>query len=706
MANVFLGTTQTAEAMALSGPSPTVGGDEVQNSATVAFVDYLLRLIGASSWYIGAVTPNADGIVATSRKGGDEKASEMTIAQVLLQEQLTTFLPVTIASVLTQGCKKGAKNANVESGTGENDSHRQPADFSAPPLNAETVRGINTLAAEMVALVQTLAASELWAASVKFASKHSLALLMSFVNATGGIEMQPHLGDGAISLECANAEERLAIAGGEAVLQVLGGTIDFICAGACVRIRETNQQCVVLGVDQATSMANVLLPPKERDTAVGSWVQRFGAHELEVQGSDSLARGAMLGLSGSVNGSFCNGRASPGQEYIVGVAVGFLRSAPLPRPDTASGREHAHHSSITYREILVAQCRSRVARALLRASRDVEWASSAVQTSGILTELLRVAILPCSPTNTPIAERSLAETETVAVQERLHQMLWTPGGADIVAGKIAEMVLNPGKSAFDTSGFDGGNREDSERHGGGTNHHRSSTSSTDRSWMDSLGCPFCHEEKTTVAGIVEHVLTKHSTDTQRVPCPVCVAEKGDDTVHDLPTHLELIHFDAVLQERCSFLPAFRERRRELGCTGRLEAPPPSHLVEQLMVIGFPEDWCTRALRENDNDVVNASAWIVDNLDMLSSLNNLNVSSHDHTGEGEATTAPVGTRHENQRQAWQGSYRSAREGLVRERGGGAVWEQRAYPGGTRGRHEGRTRRVSGKRRAGTGRKIPR
>ena len=46
---------------------------------------------------------------------------------------------------------------------------------------------------------------------------------------------------------------------------------------------------------------------------------------------------------------------------------------------------------------------------------------------------------------------------------------------------------------------------------------------------------------------------------------------------------------------------------------------PVELVQELMVMGFPEEWCAMALREKNNDIVNASAWIVDNLDMLSSL---------------------------------------------------------------------------------------
>ncbi len=672
MANVVLGATrmQTAAAALPLTTDLAPGEEEVQNSMKMAFIFYLLRLIGASSWYVRAIMPDAgDETKAISVEAGGEEAREMTVAEILARKQLTGFLPLTIAPVLDLRCRREAKNTDSESGLGHNGSHRPSAEetvasqFPAPPLSAETVRDIGTIGAELVALVQTLAVTELWAAVVASVSRKSLTRLMCFVDATGGIDFQPRPGDWSADVECVNAEERIAIAGGEAVLHVLGGTIDFLRAGACARIRETDQRCVVLGVDQATSTAHVILCPREGGTAVDKLVQRFGTHDLEVQGSDSLALGAIAALSRSDNSSFDEGGAMQGQEYITRVVAAFLRSAPLPRPDFASGREHAHHSNIAYREILVAQCRSRVARVVLRASRDVDWARAVIETSDILAELLRVAALPCSKKTLSTCETCLAEAETVAIQERLHQMLGTPGGAEIVADKIAEMVLNPGEIVF-------GDCEDSVRQDGGANHHRSSTSSIDRSWVDSLGCPFCHEEKTTVSGIVQHILTKHSTDMRRVPCPVCVAEKGDDTAHDLPTHLELVHFEAVLRDRRSFLPTFSERRRESGGEGMLEARPPLHLVEQLMVIGFPEDWCTMALRENDNDVVNASAWIVDNLDMLSSLNNLNASSQDR--EVEVTPAPVGIRNENEHEPWQGSYQFARQG--RHVGNNAVGQE--------------------------------
>jgi hypothetical protein len=40
------------------------------------------------------------------------------------------------------------------------------------------------------------------------------------------------------------------------------------------------------------------------------------------------------------------------------------------------------------------------------------------------------------------------------------------------------------------------------------------------------------------------------------------------------------------------------------------------MIEELMTMGFPREWCITALREKQNDMVDASTWIVDNLDFL------------------------------------------------------------------------------------------
>ncbi|DBA04539.1 TPA: hypothetical protein N0F65_011087 [Lagenidium giganteum] len=45
----------------------------------------------------------------------------------------------------------------------------------------------------------------------------------------------------------------------------------------------------------------------------------------------------------------------------------------------------------------------------------------------------------------------------------------------------------------------------------------------------------------------------------------------------------------------------------------------AEFVDELMLMGFPEEWCIMALKQTENDIVSASAWIVDNLEYLSKL---------------------------------------------------------------------------------------
>eukprot|EP00953_Heterococcus_sp_UTEX-ZZ885_P008279 4973-Heterococcus_DN1.PRE.1 len=62
----------------------------------------------------------------------------------------------------------------------------------------------------------------------------------------------------------------------------------------------------------------------------------------------------------------------------------------------------------------------------------------------------------------------------------------------------------------------------------------------------------------------------------------------------------------------------------------------AELVPQLMEIGFPQQWCTLALRECHYDVAAASTWIVDHIDMLSTLS-LSLNTDDTEPEGCTTT---------------------------------------------------------------------
>lgn len=664
MASVVLGATDSHAAQ------KKIHNDKEEPTSQTAFTAYLLRLVGATSWYVGSTISAVDGAAALPEEGDSEEESEMTLAQVLLTEQVMRFLPLTIIPMYTRRSQTGEKRLDVTNEpkggftTKTAASKTVAAHLSAPTLSAETAHGISTLGAELVALIQTLAATEGWGKAVVLALQQCLSDLMSFIDNTGGLNFPNPPGSHGVERNFITAEERLAIAGGEAVLHVLGGTIGFLRAGVCARVSETDQMCTVLSVDQATSTAHVISHP-EGGAALEKWFQRFGTHELELEDSNSLSHSAMVAFSGNSTGTAapCEGGVPAGSNFVMSLATAFLRSSPLPRLPPTSDTGLMNLKTMAYREIVLAQCRSRLARAILRTSQDTEWAISAVQSPDLLAQLLRVSILPCPPANEVIGGESIAKAETIVIQNRLRQMLSAPGGWHIVAGKITDMVLHPGRTTFSKKrGCDGGSGND--RRGGWSGRtHKLASPSTERTWIDTLICPFCHEEKSTVSGIIEHVLTKHSTDLRRVPCPLCVADKGDDTAHDLPTHLELVHFDAVLRDSRPLTPVFRERRRGSGVAMH-DTRPPSHMVDQLMVIGFPEDWCTMALRENDNDVVNASAWIVDNLDMLSSLNNLEDSSADPMDQPD--DMPSSIRHENG-QPWQSPCRFVRQRLARREG---------------------------------------
>lgn len=632
-----------------------------QVTTETAFTDYLLRLIGASSWYAGATISECDGAVQDPCDGSSQEENEMTVEEVLLQQQMMRFLPLTLSPARVNRDHSGAKNGDIQEGknggehVGTNIDATAPAHRPISLASAARAYDISTLKAEVVALVQTLAATDSWRKSVASSLQTCLLRLMRFVDGTGGFVAPNHFDESDDHIECMNAENRLAIAAGEAVLQVLGGAIAFLRPGICARVRETDQRCTVLSVDQATSTAEVIVHPAD-EVETKRWARRFFAHELEVQDPDSLALGAMAAFSIECAGD--DGDASAGGR-MAKVTRAFLRSSPLPRTQAISSKRKARHVSMANREIMLAQSRSCLAMATLRASRDDKWVSDAVKSGSPLSELLRVSTFPRQKLNMTIGKGSLCSKDIMAIQNRLHQMLGAPGGSDIMAEAVAGMALFPSESSIIGEEYGRGETcsGDDVGQGRSTDHHGFSVPG-ESTWVNNLMCPFCQEVHSSASSIVEHILVKHSTDERKMPCPLCATEKGDNTVHDLPTHLELNHMDAVLQDRQPLRPVFRGQGRDASVT-RLAARPTSHLIEQLMVIGFPEDWCILALRENDNDVVNASAWIVDNLDMLSSLN-----SHSASRErrDEDNVAPPRARRESDGRRWQIPYRSWEEGI--------------------------------------------
>lgn len=642
-------------------PKPQAEGRKDKSDQVMtetAFTDYLLRLIGASSWYAGATISEWDSAVRDPCDGSSEGENEMTVEEVLKQQQMMRFLPLTLSLARVNSRAKNRDNQEGKSG-GEHVGTK--ADATAPAhrpislVSATTAYDISILKAEIVALVQTLAATDSWRKSVAPSLQTCLLRLMRFVDGTGGFVAPNRFDESDIHIECLNTESRLAIAAGEAVLQVLGGAIAFLRPGICAKVRETDQRCTVLSVDQTTSTARVIVHPADK-VETKKWTRRFFAHELEVQDSDSLALGAMAVFSSDCSGY--GGDASVGGR-MAKVTRAFLRSSPLPRTQVMSSKRKAHHVSIANHEIMLAQSRSCLAMATLRASRDHKWVSDAVKSGSPLSELLRVSTFPRPKINMKIGNGFLGSKDIMAIQTRLHQMLGAPGGSNIMAETVAGMALFPGESSIvdEKDGRKETCSGDDVGQGRNTGHHGFSVP-REGTWVNSLICPFCQEVHNSASSIVEHILVKHSTDVRKMPCPLCTTEKGDGIAHDLPTHLELNHMDAVLQDRQALRTIFQGRGRDADVT-RLGEMPSSHLIEQLMIIGFPEDWCILALRENGNDVVNASAWIVDNLDMLSSLN-----SHSASRErgDEVNIASPRAHQEGNGRRWQTPYRSWEESI--------------------------------------------
>ena len=82
---------------------------------------------------------------------------------------------------------------------------------------------------------------------------------------------------------------------------------------------------------------------------------------------------------------------------------------------------------------------------------------------------------------------------------------------------------------------------------------------------------------------------------------------------DLVTSRELNGVDEQEEEDENPTEEMEDEEEEEENSGN---EPPSDLVNELMLMGFPEQWCVMALQYNANDLVAASSWIVDNMDQL------------------------------------------------------------------------------------------
>ena len=164
----------------------------------------------------------------------------------------------------------------------------------------------------------------------------------------------------------------------------------------------------------------------------------------------------------------------------------------------------------------------------------------------------------------------------------------------------------------------------------------------------NLVCPLCGRGDIPEARMAEHVLQEHSNSNTNAVCPICVVHRGDHTLHNLASHMGIYHLDGSAASLHSMLGTDNFRAygssnadasvEELGggmeeldvvgsagdmllrdISAPMDGEVPSELIEQLRDMGFRQEWCALALRENNNDVEYASAWIVDNLDFLGNL---------------------------------------------------------------------------------------
>ncbi|CAM9202377.1 unnamed protein product [Discosporangium mesarthrocarpum] len=624
-------------------PSPAIeqerahGATAITDKRQTTFVLYLLQLIGASSWSIETAPEIMDSYTKRKDTDGDETAS-FTLRDLISRQKVARALP----SIFTVGSDKRAANAAVATtfarktkSTG-NEGHTvvgTNATVGLPPtslLSSDVVHDLNTLGAELVSLVRTLSGTKAWAGVVSQALKSELRRLAGFVHGIGkfcapGLESGDRIDNGG-----SETEESLSVGSGEAALQVLGGHIELVRVGASAEVKGKGRACTVLSFNQPTSVAHIIM---HRFTGEKTKLkpQRLTAEDLTVESMDSSTHHAWeamhIPFQDSLESSQEGTKTSDSSGYypLMELVASFLRTSPLRRTrDTCVAEEDiVLDDELIYRELLLAQCRTRCARIVYGMSQDQHWAWQVVKNVELFSQVLEVAAVSYSFIRTLTLEDM--ENRAIVIQSRLRQMLSTPSGTDIIRSKVTEISSRNDRDL----GVDyAGRRVNDDRNMPNGQHEVlafTDVRSTEIGWRDGLRCSFCPEDDMSASGLVEHVLEKHSADMNKVPCPICVADKGDTTAHDLPTHLELLHFDSVLHDRhiltrAEFMPPDSCRYRVDA--GRPGGEVPSDLVEQLMVIGFPEDWCVMALRENENDVVNASAWIVDNLDMLSTLHSL------------------------------------------------------------------------------------
>ena len=93
-------------------------------------------------------------------------------------------------------------------------------------------------------------------------------------------------------------------------------------------------------------------------------------------------------------------------------------------------------------------------------------------------------------------------------------------------------------------------------------------------------------------------------------CPIC--QKSFENV-SIWTHVENAHLAISLDRDVA--------TQSTGNTNITESKTTRNLVRELEDMGFPVDWCRLAVQERPCNIVQASTWIVDHLDVLTKESN-------------------------------------------------------------------------------------
>ncbi|GMI41280.1 hypothetical protein TeGR_g2351, partial [Tetraparma gracilis] len=354
---------------------------------------------------------------------------------------------------------------------------------------------------------------------------------------------------------------------------------------------------------------------------------------------------------------------------------------PFATVEETAGKSNASDKSngSVLLNIVLSQTRSRFAKLIYRLALEQSWIETLCKWPNLVRDITALAVVADSTPTLAILEET--EARVWFMRKRLFQLLTK-------SGRETAEAIEP-MQAHKTSPAPGVTKK------------KGDAAAADGVGLSYILCPFCGKDNMDEVALAEHILDAHANNNRNAVCPICYAQRGDQSLHDLPSHMDIYHLDgnnidvvnlgvgpgnAVRSERFSHPPSgaaaaspnptlaeriVAEGDGEAGATAAVPLhhmldssasssaaagdssaaaaaaaaaavaaagdeeeeevllgdivggdngeDAPTDLIEQLMQMGFREEWCALALRENNNDVEFASTWIVDNLDFLTNL---------------------------------------------------------------------------------------